>query len=70
MGFVAVVEAKEGLLLGGVKKHRSSAFEEKEHAQSWAKTVCQSNVAAGRKLSFVTFYEVNYVEIRKEEVND
>jgi hypothetical protein len=48
--YVAFVEASEGLLLGGVKEHRSIPFDSKADAEQWLATVVAANRAAGRKV--------------------
>ena len=47
--FVASVEAREGLLLGGVKRHESARFQEFSQAVAWIDAIIKGNKDAGRE---------------------
>jgi hypothetical protein len=48
--YKAWVEAESGLLLGGVKVHRSIPFTTRADAESWRQLVVKGNKDAGRKV--------------------
>lgn len=67
-GFKAKLVATEGLLLGGVRQHISSSFESRENALDWVKASIEANLEAKRKVKFIGFLEVNFVEIYDEQL--
>lgn len=67
-GWKAKLVATEGVLVGGVREHVSSAFESRESALDWVRTAIQVNLDSKRKVKFVGMVEVNFVEITDEEV--
>ena len=51
ISYVGVAEAGEGLLLGGVKVHRSAHFETQAMAESWLSAVKRGNKEADRDVA-------------------
>lgn len=49
-GYVGILEAASGVLLGGVKRHVSTAFDNREDAQAWLDQAVETNEGAGRKI--------------------
>ena len=46
--FKAIIQAKTGLLLGGVKTHVSTYFDTYEDADNWARVVIATNIDSNR----------------------
>lgn len=49
-GYQGVAVAESGVLLGGVKVHKSSPFDSKRDAEKWLDVVIETNKEAGRKI--------------------
>ena len=56
--YVARVEARSGLLLGGGRVHESYPFEDYRDARNWAHTIVEGNQAAGRDARYTGMREV------------
>jgi len=57
--FFAVVRAGTGVLLGGVREHKSSRFARERDADSWAETVSRTNEEAGRDVRSISIVPSN-----------
>lgn len=68
-GFRGVVEASSGLLLGGVKTHRSIFFADPRDAVRWCVVVADGNKKAGRHVGDL-FVEERHRDGRITRVNE
>ena len=46
--YKAIIRAKTGLLLGGVKTHTSIYFDTREDADNWARVIIATNIQSNR----------------------
>ena len=64
-GYKAFVIATEGLLLSGVAKESTNAYDYKGDAMKEAARIILENKAAGKKVrGFPDVFEVNYIDIK------
>lgn len=63
IGYYAQISARSGVLLGGVKVHRSSSFERKEDAEVLGETMVEINKSAHRDVQLDGVFVCNHIDI-------
>lgn len=51
--YIGIVNAKSGLLIGGVAKHQSTPFKLRSDAEKWVDVIVESNKKANRVVGLI-----------------